>query len=61
MAEWSIFDTIVISFIAIGSACQVLQDFSDPNARTLKNQILFKIMDVTTYFFIFEAIMKIIA
>lgn len=61
ITEWKIFDNVVVAFIIIGSACQVLQDFSDPHGLTDKNKILFLIMEIITYFFIFEASMKIIA
>lgn len=61
ITEWSIFDSIVVSLIIIGSTCQVMQDFQDPHALTQKNQILFKIMDVISIFFICECLMKIIA
>lgn len=61
ITEWSIFDNIVIAFIFLGTASMVVQDFEDPYGHTEKNRILFKIMEVISIFFIFEATMKTIA
>ena len=60
LAEWSWFDNFIILLILLGSACQALNDYSDPNDTTKYNQTLEQITQFTSYCFIVEASIKII-
>lgn len=65
LTEWRFFDNLVIFLIIIGSICQAMQssytnDQYDDKITRMK-QILEEIMNFTTYFFIFEASMKIVS
>ena len=65
LTEWKWFDQLVIFLIVIGSFCQAVQssytgEEYEPHIMQMK-YILEQFINVTSYFFIFEATMKIIA
>lgn len=61
LTEWKRFDQIIIGLILVGSIMQAAYDYSDLNNQTLYNQRIENVTNLITFFFIAEAILKMIA
>jgi hypothetical protein len=61
IAEAKAFDLFILLLILINSAGMIMYDYKDRSNQCRYNQLLERMMNVTTYLFICEAVIKILA
>jgi hypothetical protein len=61
IAESKIFDAVILSLIVLNSLCLVLYDYRDRCNKEFRNTMLEFVMNITTYCFMGEAVIKIVA